>query len=137
MITEAQALADTREYLGRDIALDTNGDIKFGSQNNLSKVDFYDNLKQALRQRFSVTLGEFELHPNYGSQLPEIVSENISDNTVDRIKQAVRASILQEPRIEKITKLTVEYKDNIYRIELEVKPILQKDNLNLVYDLFQ
>jgi len=137
MISETDAQNEPREYLGRDIELDINGDIKFGSQNDFSKVIYYDNLKQALKTRLLTNLKELRLHKNYGSELQDMVSKSKKNDTEKEIKKVIKVALLQEPRIERVQGITVTYKNNAYNVSLTVKPILQKNTINLVYNLFQ
>ena len=137
MISETEAQENTLEYLGRDIKM-YEDDIVFGTQNDFAFVTFRNNLSQALMIRLRTQEGEITLHTNYGSLLPDLISQPPTENTLYKVRETIRATLLQEPRIDDISNIKVEkLSDGTIQATIEVKPILQKNTMNLIYDLFQ
>lgn len=71
-----------------------------------------DNLVQALQLRLLTVRGELARvgHPSYGSRVHELIGEPLTRANLELLRRHVRATILSDPRIEKI-------------VELEVKPL--------------
>jgi len=140
MVTQAQADLDPREHLGRDISLDNVDDVKIGRSDDFQLITFDDNLKQAMINRLRTAIGEITLHPDYGSQLHEVLGTNPTDDTLLLVRSHVRAALLQEPRIETIDDINVFFRDNDLRtdvdVEVSVTPIQELETLNLVFRLF-
>jgi len=139
-VTSAQAIADPREYLGKDIFYNVKNDLQVNSKNDLQAVNFYDNLSQAISNRLKTEIGELSLHPLYGSRLPELLGTNADELTLTTAKMHVREALLQEPRIQSIVSITPSFRPQTNRqvldIAIVVKPIKQLTNLNLIYSLF-
>src|ERR671914_1263666 len=77
---------------------------------DLAAVDGRDNLEQAIIVRLQTPVGELAAlgHPDYGSRLHELIG---SPNTEARRRLAklhVLDALAREPRVEKITAVTVE-----------------------------
>jgi len=139
MVTTSEANIDPREHLGRDVALDNNGDIKISSADDYQRINFYDNLQQAITLRLKTPKGTLALNPEYGSRLHELLGQTPTPDLLGLAKAHVKDALLQEPRIEEITKLSAAYRDslkNMIDITLIVNPIKGLAELNMVYSLF-
>ena len=134
-ITTEQAEANTSEYLGRDIKT-ANNDLKF-LNNDFAFAIFNENLAQAIKNRIQTTTAELRSYTYYGSDLPDIVNQSNNSTSINKIKRAIQGSLMQEPRIDEVEKLQVEYKNGIYTVNLQVLPINTVDNMNLIFDLFE
>jgi len=143
MVTESQAEADPQEHLGRDIALSDSDDVRLssvGDADDFQKVNFSDNLKQALINRLRTGKGELPLHPDYGSRLSEVLGTTPTNETLLLVKSFTRDALLQEPRIESIDGIKISFRDETTRkeidIEVDLTPIKDLEPLNLVFRLF-
>ena len=136
MIELSQALANPKEFLGRDIKL-INNDIKFSGSNDFDFAIYETNLGQAIKMKLLTTLGELTLHPNYGTRLSDLLARGYSDNIVIKIKEEIRAGLMQEPRVEKIKQLKIDKVNDVYQVDIVVKPINSKKTYNLIFDLFE
>jgi phage baseplate assembly protein W len=139
MVTLQEAEANPQEFLGRDIALNLEGDLKISSSDDYQQISFYDNLKQAMQLRLSTAKGTLPLHPDYGSRLHELLGEVPTPDLLSLAKAHTFDALLQEPRIEEITSLKVSYRDslkNVIDIQIQVKPIKDLNTLNMVYSTF-
>ena len=137
MITEEEATTEPLEYLGRDIKM-YEDDIVFGTGNDFGFVTYRNNLSQAIMIRLRTQEGEITLHADYGSLLPDLLHAPKTESTLYKIRETIRATLLQEPRIDSISNITVEeLSDGTVQATVEVTPILQKNTMNLIYDLFQ
>jgi len=141
MVTLEEAEENPEEYLGRDIMLSETDDVRISSRDDFAKIISYDNLKQAIIDRLKTAQGELTLHANYGSRLHELIGQNGNDYILSLAKMYTKEALLQEPRIEEdgILKISPSFRDvlkTIIDIEIEVQPITELEELNLVFSLF-
>lgn len=126
------------ETLGKDIQM-VNNDIIISSNNDFAITKYKDNLSQAIKNRLQTILNEMELHPEYGSKLSLLLGKQRNDLLKSEIVSEIGFTLLQEPRIQKVLNIDVEYmpntKDTII-IKLEVLPIDTIKPVNMVYQLF-
>lgn len=139
MVTLEEADANPNEHLGRDFKLDDSFDTVINSSDDFRRITFSDNLKQSIIIRLKTAKGELALHPDYGSDLHQLLGTIPNVDTLALARLHVKDSLLQEPRIDSITKITPTFtntlKDQI-DIEIEVQPIKDLAVLNMVYSLF-
>ena len=139
MVTRAEADADPREHLGRDVFLNIHNDLVIDSRQDLAQIRYYDNLSQAILGRLRTHFGELELHTNYGCRLHELIGKNANDLTLSTAQMHVREALLQEPRVDEIESIAASFRDaikTIVDIDIRVKPINSLNTLNLIYSLF-
>jgi len=139
MVTVEQAEADPREHLGRDLFISADDDLIIDTKDDLAQIRYGANLIQSLVNRLRTQIGELELHPNYGSRLPEIIGTNATTSTLSLIQLHVRESLLQEPRVDEILSIVPSFRDvnnQIIDIGITVSAINQLEPLNLIYSLF-
>lgn len=67
------------------------------------------NLAQAIINRLRTIEGElYEIeHPTYGSKLYDFIGELNNDITRNRIRNYIKSTLIKEPRIKEISKITV------------------------------
>lgn len=139
LVTLAEAQANPQEFLGRDVRLDPDGDLIINARDDLQRVNFYANLEQAIKLRLATALGSLALHPEYGSRLHELIGISPDIDTLQLAKMHVRDAMLQEPRVQSITTLTAKFRDNqrnVIDIQLQVQPVANLQQLNVVYSVF-
>lgn len=139
MVTVSQATANPKEYLGRDLALDENFDVKIASNDDLQRITFESNLNQAITLRLKTAKGELGQHPEYGSRLHELLGTNANIETLQLVRMHIRDALLQEPRVDSITKISPKYSDslnNVIDVNLIVVPINTNVPLNMVFSVF-
>ena len=98
-----------------------------------------DNLRQALVHRMATRQGELSFHPLYGSKLYRLIGKPNIYRIHKLAELYVEQCVRQEPRVSKITSITVEadtVDKNYLNIEVEIIPTSSSDPLNLVYKYF-
>ncbi|MDF2568615.1 MAG: hypothetical protein K0R55_219 [Sporomusa sp.] len=94
------------QALGIDIALsgalhwsaEATGDIQTTLSSDFSKVDDLTVVKQALVKRLSTRKGDLWAHPDYGSDIWDILSDPMSDTWYLEAVATIKECINDEPR---------------------------------------
>jgi phage baseplate assembly protein W len=113
-------------------------DISVARSGDLEIVSGFDNLRQAIIMRLSISKGELEDlgHPTYGSRLFELFGQPNCERTREEIKRIVVECLNQEPRIKEIlsvsTRVMPSDPDSL-EIEISVLPIGGNVPLNIIY----
>lgn len=103
---------EEKNWLGTDLALDETylgADLSSSSRGDIDQISDEMNLAQAILHRLRTIRGELADigHPNYGSDLYDLIGEPNNQSTRDRVKNLVRATIRDEPRVKEIVKVEV------------------------------
>jgi phage baseplate assembly protein W len=98
--------------LGTDLELaetHMGSDLSHSAQGDLREISDELNLAQAILHRLRTIRGELEEigHPDYGSNLYDLIGEPNNQTTRDRLKAIVRTTVMEEPRIKEIVKIVV------------------------------
>ena len=98
--------------MGTDIKLQEKGlgsDFLVSPTGDLVIVSEEPNLAQAIINRLRTIEGElYEIeHPTYGSRLYDFIGELNNDLTRNRIRNYIKSTLMKEPRIKEIVKITV------------------------------
>lgn len=128
----------TDTLYGADIYLNQEtADIQFNYQDDFILVEARPNLTQAIYNRLQSHLGELTLHPNYGTELHTIVGRGNTTLVLNQVRQFVRKTLLQEPRIDLIETIYAEFtpgsNNTMIDVNITVKPIGSTETLNLIY----
>jgi len=80
-----------------------------GVQWNFEPREGRENLAQAVILRLLTQRGELSAlgHVDYGSRVPELIGRENNDTTRNQLKLFILEALKQEPRIEKVSQLTV------------------------------
>ncbi|HEX6647749.1 MAG TPA: DUF2634 domain-containing protein [Nitrososphaeraceae archaeon] len=105
-------ITDNKEILGTDLKLQEKGlgsDLLVSPTGDLVIVSEEPNLAQAIINRLRTIEGElYEIeHPTYGSRLYDFIGELNNDLTRNRIRNYIKSTLMKEPRIKEIVKITV------------------------------
>jgi phage baseplate assembly protein W len=105
-------MSEDRKFLGTDIRLletPLGADISIGTTGDIELVSEDMNLAQAILHRLRTIKGELSDigHPEYGSNIYDMVGEPNNETTRERIKMIVRNTLIQEPRIKEIVRIDV------------------------------
>ena len=109
-----------------------------GGRRDLAVAAGLDNLTQAIANRLKTRRGELAPlgHPNYGSRHHELLGEPNVERTRNLIKLYVLQALRDEPRLERIVRVTVrpehEPPRETVRIEIEAQVLDRVEPLNLV-----
>jgi len=125
------------EYLGKDISL-RDGQIQFSQAQDFLSVDYEDNLRQAIFSRLLTTIGEYFVTA-YGSEMNNIVGNQRNELLRGEIIGYVSGALYQEPRINEIKEINVDYPIiDVNRVDIEIIiiPIESDTPLNLIFPLF-
>lgn len=98
--------------MGTDLKLEEKGlgsDLLVSPTGDLVIVSEEPNLAQAIINRLRTIEGElYEIeHPTYGSRLYDFIGELNNDLTRNRIRNYIKSTLMKEPRIKEIVKITV------------------------------
>lgn len=72
------------------------------TNNNISIVGGYENLRQALLMRLNTPKGTLILHPEYGNNFSDILGMPNTRDNVDKLKVMVEQTIRQDERVENV-----------------------------------
>jgi phage baseplate assembly protein W len=127
------------ELLGKDILLFDN-DIQFSSNQDFAVIKYEKNLIQAVYNRLQTYLGEYYIE-EYGSELYKCIGKPANRLLKNRIKGYIFETLLQEPRIDSVREIEVEFKmvdrNRITaQINIKVNQIGTQNELNLIFPDF-
>jgi phage baseplate assembly protein W len=149
-------MTQTNERWGNDLRLlrnlerqndrDRSHDLSTRVRSQTNQVDLdvlsgADNLIQALLLRFLTPTGELTLlgHPDYGSRLFELIGELNSETNRNRAKLFVLQALAAEPRVKKVTNVTVSAnRADPTRMDIKISliPIDSDSAINFVFPFF-
>lgn len=92
-----------------DIAIDTNGEINFTTNGDISLSYGLENAIQAIRLKIITELGSLRYHPSFGFVNIVGKTNNDIDGLKDLITQSLNAQIQADSRFDRIETLDVEY----------------------------
>jgi phage baseplate assembly protein W len=103
---------ENKKILGKDLFLaeyPLGADLSTGKTGDIMTVAEDMNLAQAILHRLRTIRGELaDLgHPDYGSNIYDLVGEPNNQMTRDRVKVLIRDSLLEERRIKEIVRIEV------------------------------
>jgi phage baseplate assembly protein W len=132
---------------GNDILL-KDGDFIFLSRGDLMttddyelKLDFvpfpgYSNIIFSTFNRLTTMLGEIPFHPDYGSNLPIMVSKNNSGNLKNKIVTEMYEVLSQDQRIKDIISVDVEQNGRVFSIKAELLLTGKSDSSVFIFPNF-
>lgn len=105
-------MSEENEILGKDLLLTEHSlgsDLSISKTGDVMTVAGDMNIAQAILHRLRTIRGELaDLgHPDYGSNIYDLVGEPNNEMTRDRVKVMIRNSLLEESRIKEIVKIEV------------------------------
>jgi phage baseplate assembly protein W len=109
---------------GEDIVLDALGDVVFTTSGDIASVAGADNVRYAVEHRLTTELRSLMLHPEYGTELIDLIGFPMLANKEKLMQIAVQRALNQEDRIKDavVNKLTVQgtavYVDVAYSLAL-------------------
>lgn len=130
-------LSFTEEQYGRDINLFEN-DLRGSNSGEVELVTFSKNLLESLKHRLLTQKGELFKHENYGSELHKLLGLNINQTSIELCRLYVVEALNQDPRIEELIEITItpNYSNRAFEISVIFTSIVNREELNLVYDYF-
>ncbi len=107
------------------------------SQNgDLQWVGDLANLEQSLRNRIRTAIGNLPFHPEYGSEIPLMLSRPNTAVLLGRIYTALGSVFMAEPRVKKVTHLSVIRKSsNTIEISATILPITETVERNILLEI--
>ena len=90
-----------REYLGKDILFDEEGDLVVSSSGDLETVSGLDCLKQDLRNRLETMTGDLYAHPDWGCSIRTLLGALSNPLNRALAVRYLRLAVLDDPRIRK------------------------------------
>lgn len=123
------------EILGKDI-LFRNGDIVISPSQDFAVAEGRRNLRQAIENRLKTKLGEYHIK-EYGSEIYKVVGKTQSDVLKSRIRGYVYETLLQEPRIDTIENISIEFNsDREIVVDITITIIKTQERMNLIFPNF-
>ena len=111
-------------------------DLDLGINNDFELVSNTNNLEQAVKTRLLTKQGTLETHPQFGSKLYTLIGKNMDDTTLNSAGTFVHQAIADEPRIQEIISINIDFRiiegKKTLVIFLELTPIDSDVPLNLV-----
>jgi phage baseplate assembly protein W len=97
---------------GNDIII-FNGDLVVSARGDLAGTNDYEktqvvpfegyyNVIFSTLNRIGTIIGELPIHPEYGTQIPLLVSTPGKPDILDKIREELAESLLQDPRISEV-----------------------------------
>lgn len=103
-----------------DIALDSDGDIMFGSANDVMLSYGLANAIQAINLKFNIKLGTINQHPDFG--FIDVIGNKSSTETRDSIIKNIENMIQNDSRFDRIESLNViKTEPNVVQVRLVVR----------------
>ena len=84
---------------GSDLVLDINGDLMLNDNGDLASVSGAENIENAVVSRIMTELGEFSLHPDYGTEVEMLIGSPYTANREKLIEVGLIRALNQEDRI--------------------------------------
>jgi phage baseplate assembly protein W len=111
--------------IGVDIRLSNTGDLAVTSSGDIDLVGNItpaENVWQATILRLLTTLETYLFEDSYGTNLRQSIEEPMTELLQQRIKNQVNTTVLSDPRVKKITSLTITQNTNPqgYQISLGI-----------------
>jgi phage baseplate assembly protein W len=116
------SVKDNSTLLGNDLKLDETGtgmDLSIDKRSGDINLIFEEmNLSQAILNRFKTGIGELADigYPDYGSEIYELLGEPNTEITRNRLANIIRATLIQESRIQEITRIVVQPYNSHYKV---------------------
>lgn len=101
------------------------------TNNNISIVGGYENLRQALLMRLNTPKGTLILHPEYGNNFSDILGMPNTRDNVDKLKVMVEQTIRQDERVENVEVSLASVTEDVVTLELLIYPINFSEQLSL------
>lgn len=101
------------------------------NQDGVYTISRSENVKDALKNRFSVFPRTVPFRPDYGVNLKRFQDEPLTSDLESRIIKEVRVQILRDPRVKAIRAMNIR-KEDTGEIEIEAEVILvgEDDQIN-------
>lgn len=140
--TDLQLLCNLERQIerdrGNDLSIRTR--LETGGK-DLATLTGVDNLKQALLLRFLTPVGEMAPlgHPNYGSQLSDLIGKLNNQTNRNRAKMYVLQALAQEHRVAEVLQVdvvTARSNPNQINIDISLRATREGTILNLVFPFF-
>ena len=135
------------EEFGKDLRIEQKADmlglkVKFDLEatptKNIALSVFRHNLAQALLNKLRTWKGELPAHPEYGSDLNEVLGMPQSNTTKSLVELIVIEAITEDPRVESVSRIEVSFDrtQKTCTIDVDVIPITSTNPINLCWDFF-
>jgi len=120
------------KYLGCDIALNDDGDIKIVN-GDIGIVEDRDCLAANLFDRIMSGKNEILMHCDFGAGLPDMVSMPMSSEKKDSLAIAVKHEILKDTRVGEVTKIEIIEEGRVVYIQTKINAVDGQVIGNLVF----
>jgi phage baseplate assembly protein W len=137
-------MSERKRVLGTDLRLkesEQGADLALAPNGDLATVSNEYNLAQAIVARLRIRRGELRDigHNRLGSRLYDFVGEPNNEATRERIRNAVRETLREEPRISQVINVNVKTSDedrDRVDVKITIVPIGQEVPLNIVMPFY-
>jgi hypothetical protein len=122
-----------RNYDEIDLAWTLNGDLALGKDGDIADTshDVLKSLRQEIRTRVRSSLEDWEMHPEIGSDLDEIIGEPNNKQTAERGKNRIIDSLIRDNFMSemdvKVKYVPVDQNRILYILTVSVAPTTAND----------
>ena len=112
---------------------------RFERDGRAALVSDEPDIRESLFILLSTVPGERIMHPTFGCGLRALVFENVTENTITRLKDMVTRAILYfEPRItlEQLAVDTGEMQEGLLKIQIDYRVRATNSRYNMVYPFY-
>ena len=132
---------------GNDLLL-KDGDLIFTSRGDFMTTDDYEtaldfvpfkghsNIIFSTYNRLTTVIGEIPFHPDYGSNLPLLVSKNNSPDLRTKIETEMYRTLEQDPRIKDIISIDVKQDGKYFNMKAELLLTGKSDSSVFIFPNF-
>ena len=116
-----------RDPYGADIRLDSNGDIVFQENNDVSLINGIGNIQQAIDLRLNTVAGSMLKQTAFG--LAAQPGQPGTEMAYSYLRMALKSALIQDPRIEDITNIIVNVDGDQVGVSMNISVIGYEDIL--------
>jgi hypothetical protein len=106
---------------GEDLVLDSEGELVFEIGGDLASASGEENIAYAIEARLNTEVGELFAHPEYGTDLYELIGKPNLSNRDKLAEVLILQSFSQDDRIEKITVNSITFETGAMKIDMDFK----------------
>lgn len=99
--------AEIKKLFGTDIYFEN--DYIITDKGDFQLLKGVANLRQSIYHRLITRPGEYKFVPEYGVGITTYTKAKRTNSNLDRLKNAIRANLIRDPRLTNVPKINIEY----------------------------
>jgi phage baseplate assembly protein W len=101
-----------------------------------SKFEGYFNVLKSLTNRLITPKGDNHFHPEYGSNLMQMLSQPNSPTLAKKLEKEVRDTCMEDGRVQSVESVVVKQSGRSVDISAKIKLIGQSDSFEFIFPRF-